>query len=96
MAIVLPQGAVTGAVIGFVIASVFGIGNASLNSYTEQLNSTVHLCALYNRTVLEDTTSVTRYWTIMHLCKNMVVCDLYKKTCLLVSVNITVTIVVAG
>ncbi len=57
----LPQGAVTGAVIGLVTASVFGIGNASLHSYTEKLNSTGQLCALYNMTVLEDTKAATGY-----------------------------------
>ncbi len=59
-----------GAVIGFVIGSVFSVGNASLNSgYMEELNSTVHLCALYNRTVLEDKTATTGYY-ITVWCQN--------------------------
>ncbi len=57
----LSQGAVTGAVIGFLTASVFGTGNAFLNSYKGHLNSTVHSCALYNMTVLNDTTPVAGY-----------------------------------
>ncbi len=57
----VPQGAVTGGVVGFLAASVFGTGNAFLNSYTEQLNSTVQSCAVYNMTVLNDTRPVTRY-----------------------------------
>ncbi len=49
----------TGAGIGFVVTSVFGTGDAFLNSYVENLNSTVESCALYNMTVLEDVTGAT-------------------------------------